>query len=355
MLLKPLFFYGLLSLSVMALLSSCSITESQPESASAAASKDEQKVESNADKASPQQVDKQSSANTETQKTTQISGARKKDEVSTTASTTAVTATAAGSEPQAPTNIQTKTDKKPVPVISSATTTAKPQQQEPLKTTKKSTAVKTPIAKTGSLNGNIVILGKNNKSMAADDTVISLEPLFKIKAPSAHKKQQHKILMQGKSYNPALLNIHVDDTVVFKNRDTIKHNVFSPSADNSFDLGTYGFGKSNQVSFNKAGIAKVYCNIHPDMATFIAISDSGYSEIVDKNGKFSMAGLPAGEYQLTAWNFRGQLSRKVVVKAGQPTQVSLQLKTAAYKKTQHKNKHGKSYKVQPSIFEDEFY
>ncbi|NRB37583.1 MAG: hypothetical protein HRU20_03840 [Pseudomonadales bacterium] len=310
MLINKIFFSVLLALSVTLLLPSCSQTESQPQ---------------------PQAPSTQSESPTVLEpQTTQPQPPNK-----------------AKIEPNAVTPAPIKVKEKPQPTVQAPL--VKPKAVKP-----KSKPVKKAIVKTGSLSGQITLSGKNNKTLNSANTVISLEPLFNSKK-SKPPARSHKIVMQGKSYNPALINIHINDTIAFKNRDTIKHNVFSPSGENSFDLGTYGFGKTNQVTFNQAGIAKVYCNIHPDMATFIAISKSGYSVIVDKKGLFSLNHLPSGEYQLTAWNIRGQLSQKVLIKAGQATNMTLQLKTASYKKKQHKNKYGKNYKTQPSIFEDEFY
>lgn len=212
-----------------------------------------------------------------------------------------------------------------------------------------------PVAN-ASIKGQVNIVGKNGKAIVSNESFVILEPLGEISESAVQEKRsRHKINMINKTYTPGVITVKTHDTVEFWNGDALKHNVFSSSGENTFDLGSYGQDKTNEVAFNKPGIVKVYCNIHPDMATFIAVSDLGFSTITDRQGGFVVPGLPAGEYQLTVWNIRGQLKQKINLSSGEQKNITLQINAASYKKKQHKNKYGKDYDVQPSIFEDEIY
>ncbi len=216
-----------------------------------------------------------------------------------------------------------------------------------------------------SVSGVITILGKNGEALPSDNVIVNLIPL----APSAplalpdknHPPEklvavkEHEVHMIDKAYTPNFLTIRRDEAVTFINSDKIKHNVFSTSPGNSFDLGTYGKGSDGTVALKNNGIVKVYCNIHPNMAIFVSVSDDNYSFITSKDGIYSIGGLPPGEYMLTGWNIRGEAKQKIVVAAGKKLTVNIQIDTASYVPALHKNKYGEMYKIKSALFDDEFY
>jgi plastocyanin len=62
------------------------------------------------------------------------------------------------------------------------------------------------------------------------------------------------------------MNLHVGDTILFKNMDSNAHNVFSPPPSPSeFDLKSQDPGTSRSALFDKEGIYTVNCMIHPKM------------------------------------------------------------------------------------------
>lgn len=77
-------------------------------------------------------------------------------------------------------------------------------------------------------------------------------------------------MQEGKKVSTAQIN--VGDKITFKNIDSVFHNIYSMSEINKFNLGAYDGGKSETVAFNKAGIAKVKCAIHPRMIIDIEVS-----------------------------------------------------------------------------------
>ncbi|OGG95328.1 MAG: hypothetical protein A2508_05035 [Candidatus Lambdaproteobacteria bacterium RIFOXYD12_FULL_49_8] len=67
------------------------------------------------------------------------------------------------------------------------------------------------------------------------------------------------------------LVVHQGDKVEFPNLDTVHHNVFSLSETKTFDLGSYKQGQSRAVVFDKPGMVKVECAIHPSMKMIIEV------------------------------------------------------------------------------------
>lgn len=211
-----------------------------------------------------------------------------------------------------------------------------------------------PSMPAGRVTGRVVIAGRGTKTYSPADVIVTLTPInakLNVKA----KNMQHKIVTRNKTYNPAVMTILKGDTLNFQNRDQIKHNVFSSSKDNIFDLGTYGKGRNRSITMNTPGIVKVYCNIHAEMATFVMVAENELNAITDKSGTFAISNVPPGEYKLSLWHIRGSLERTIVVSSDDTKALALTLSTATYKPADHKNKFGKNYKKKPALFEDEFY
>jgi predicted secreted protein with PEFG-CTERM motif len=84
-----------------------------------------------------------------------------------------------------------------------------------------------------------------------------------------------------------IVNILVDDTIVWKNADTAAHTVTSGSAsdgpDDLFDSGLFGPGKSFLHKFTETGHYPYYCLVHPWMEGTIIVT-AGYS-IIPNVGK----------------------------------------------------------------------
>ena len=111
---------------------------------------------------------------------------------------------------------------------------------------------------------------------------------------------------RSKGFSPALLVVPQGSTVRFPNRDTILHNVFSRTPGSSFDFGHYGPGESKQVVFNKPGLVIVNCNVHHNMRADVVVLATPYYTRPDRNGRYSLTGLPAGPGTLVFWHPRAQ-------------------------------------------------
>lgn len=105
-------------------------------------------------------------------------------------------------------------------------------------------------------------------------------------------------------FMPHVLPVVVGSTVRFPNDDPIYHNVFSLSRARTFDLGRYSRGNSKDVLFPSAGLIQVFCHIHADMSGFILVLDNPFFVQPDADGRFTLEGVPPGEYRLVAWHER---------------------------------------------------
>ncbi|MFT6309985.1 MAG: plastocyanin [Porticoccus sp.] len=205
----------------------------------------------------------------------------------------------------------------------------------------------------GTVNGSVAFLTDSAVVAVPDGAIVTLTNLDAV--TSITKPTMHSVDMKNKTYLPKAMVVNTGDTLVFKNNDPIKHNVFSSSGENTFDLGTYGFDTQREETINAKGVVKVYCNIHPEMALFIVANDSQFSMVTDESGDFSFSDVPAGNYLLDVWHVRGALDKKIVVTGNAALNEEIVIDTVRYTPKPHLNKYGEPYKKQPAILNDEFY
>jgi plastocyanin len=151
---------------------------------------------------------------------------------------------------------------------------------------------------------------------------------------------------KNKAFVPGWAVVRRGTTVEFPNYDNIYHNVFSHSAGNSFDLGLYNSGSPGKThSFQSAGAADIYCNIHPQMAASVLVVPNDLFAKVQPDGAFVIKNVPVGQRKIVAWSPGTRLSTKwVELKASTPAEVEL---TLEQKSRVHKNKEGRAYGSDP--------
>lgn len=192
------------------------------------------------------------------------------------------------------------------------------------------------------LHGQVTLTNADNQPSLADltDTVVFYKPDA---GAHVHPLGGDAIIsMRGKSFVPHVLTITEGSTVRFANLDPILHNVFSTSSPNDFDMGLYGTGSGKTKTFARAGLVRVYCNVHHEMFAYILVLDTPYFTAVREDGSFDLVSLPSGPGTITVWNPRGEVWRQHV--DGPSTgALSVQLKLTHNGVPVHFNKYGKPY------------
>ena len=77
--------------------------------------------------------------------------------------------------------------------------------------------------------------------------------------------------------------------------------MFSFSKTRRFDLGRYPAGRSKSVRFDRAGIVRVFCEIHSHMSAFIIVFAHRFFAVTDGAGRYEIADVPPGGYTIVAW------------------------------------------------------
>lgn len=155
----------------------------------------------------------------------------------------------------------------------------------------------------------------------------------------------------GKRFIPDLIAVTAGGTVSFPNGDPFLHNVFSPTTERSFDLGSYPHGETRTRTFPKPGVVDIYCNLHPEMSATLVILPNARYAIADSAGRFEIAGVPAGTWTVFAFSRRAvaPVSTRVTVGASGATEVKLELSEVQRDFT-HKNKYGETYKPSTTVY-----
>ena len=173
--------------------------------------------------------------------------------------------------------------------------------------------------KTGVVKGTITIGGRPTA-----DAVVSVEG-SQVKALSAKKALMDQRELK---FLPRALPVQAGTTVDFPNNDKTFHNVFSTSEAKKFDLGLYPSGQSRSVTFDKAGVVKILCNVHPNMEAYVVVKDHPYFNATDARGNYTLTGLPLGKHRLEVWHpeFGARTVPVELVREGEVLAIDLDLK-----------------------------
>jgi plastocyanin len=124
----------------------------------------------------------------------------------------------------------------------------------------------------------------------------------------------HAVMDQrNETFVPHVLAITTGTTVDFPNSDKFYHNVFSLSKTRRFDLGRYAAGHSQSVRFDRPGIVRVFCDIHSHMNAFILVFGHPFFAMTDDDGRYRIDNVPAGTYNVIAWNEGAETKPQSVV------------------------------------------
>jgi plastocyanin len=132
---------------------------------------------------------------------------------------------------------------------------------------------------------------------------------------------------QNCEYDPHVLLVPAGATIAIHNDDNILHNIHTHSTENpEFNRAQPKFKKVLRETFAKPEVVKVTCDVHNWMTAWIVVQGHPYYAKTDKNGAFTLSGVPAGDYELKVWHETlGEKARRVTVKQGEETQAAFEL------------------------------
>ncbi len=111
---------------------------------------------------------------------------------------------------------------------------------------------------------------------------------------------------QGCQYKPHVMGIMVGQPYKILNSDGLPHNVHTlPKVNKPFNRAMPATLKEATTTFDKEEpIFQVKCDVHPWMSAYIGVFPHPFFSATSTDGKFTISGLDAGTYEITAWHER---------------------------------------------------
>lgn len=188
------------------------------------------------------------------------------------------------------------------------------------------------------LDGRIELVENGRPVADASNAVVWFEP-----AGGAAKPEPMRAVVNTKDrrFTPRVTVVPAGSQVVFPNADPIIHNVFSVSRGNRFDLGRYKTGPGKSTTFHSPGLVRVYCNVHETMVAYVLVLATPFFVSPERDGRFHLDGLPAGNGMLHVWHERaGEWNQGITLPLDEPMTIRLDAQPLP---GSHLNKFGRPY------------
>ncbi len=176
--------------------------------------------------------------------------------------------------------------------------------------------------------GTLRVMLTDSKGKPVEDAVVSLVKT-EGEAPAVKPMTSVEITQHGQQFLPYVTAVTVGTSVVFPNKDTVQHHVYSLSKPKKFELPLYAPGKAESIVFDQPGLVAIGCNIHDWMLAYLVVLPTPWFAKSDAQGAAALE-APAGAYRLEVWHPRlaSAVTQPVVLPAGgaEPVALSLALK-----------------------------
>jgi len=118
---------------------------------------------------------------------------------------------------------------------------------------------------------------------------------------------------KGCVYTPHVLGVMKDQKIMIKNSDATLHNIHSMSKVNDqFNFAMPKVVKEKETSFSKTEEPfYIKCDVHPWMKSWVLVQDHPYFAVTDENGNFRIDNIPAGTYEVIAWQEKFKMKRAI--------------------------------------------
>jgi plastocyanin len=202
-----------------------------------------------------------------------------------------------------------------------------------------------PAPAPAELAGRVELALKDGQRVPAEGTVVWVET-----GEEGAQAPAPLIVSRDKRFAPHVMAVRKGAAVTFPNVDPIFHNAFSRTPGSEFDLGLYRRGARRSVRMNEAGLVRVYCNIHPEMAAYVMVVDRAAFTVSGADGTYVVRGVPPGRRVVRLWNEKGgQQESTLAFRPGARQRLDAVLDASRYRQLPHKNKFGQDY---PPVTQD---
>src|SRR5262245_38226326 len=108
---------------------------------------------------------------------------------------------------------------------------------------------------------------------------------------------------KGCLFVPHVVLARAGQPILFRNSDPVLHNINALARVNrGFNLSLPAAGMTTTRTFAKPEAVRIKCDVHTWMGGWIVVHDNPYQALSGDDGRFEIAGLPAGTFQVEAWH-----------------------------------------------------
>jgi hypothetical protein len=128
--------------------------------------------------------------------------------------------------------------------------------------------------------------------------------------PDLKESKEKTVVFDQKNcrFEPIMLLVRTDQTVLVKSDDPINHNTHThPFANPELNFlirPNDRDGVPVEYKVPEVFPTKVNCDLHPHMIAYWMVLDHPYMALTDEEGKFKIENLPAGRYEFSVWHER---------------------------------------------------
>ncbi len=183
---------------------------------------------------------------------------------------------------------------------------------------------------TGGIAGRITYaMFPSDESFEPTDAVVYLTGEGLAEAPGVAQAEPRVSLLNQIDYTfvPRVLPVVVGAEVRFRNGDSELHNIHTFAGDrgaNRMFNRSQLPGLTFTETFERPDSIQVRCDLHSQMIAHILVLPNVFHAMPAEDGSYSLAGVPPGTYELTAWHeFFGRVTVPVEVASGGITRADL--------------------------------
>ena len=154
------------------------------------------------------------------------------------------------------------------------------------------------IAFSGLEAGSLSVTVQDGKGAPVSDAVV----YAKSSATAMRAGKRDVIDQRNKQFIPYVTALQVGTSVLFPNKDNIRHHVYSLSPAKRFELPLYAGVPAEPVVFDHEGFVTLGCNIHDWMVAYIAVVATPYFQITGRDGRAVLKDLAPGQYTVAVWH-----------------------------------------------------
>lgn len=147
----------------------------------------------------------------------------------------------------------------------------------------------------------LTIHARTPKGEPVADAVVSLHPLDGAAVPPPTAAGE--VAQQNQEFTAYVTVVQAGTRVVFPNKDTVQHHVYSLSKARKFELPLYNPGQNESIVFDTPGLVTLGCNIHDWMLAYLVVVPTPWFAKTDAQGLATVT-APAGRYRLELWHPR---------------------------------------------------